>query len=374
MNIDWNANSSQILINPCYSIEEQSWFNRILDYSSSWPNHLWMSTSGSTAAKWVGLSKDAIFISAQAINDHLCSYSKDIWIHALPDFHVGGLGIWARSFLSGAQVRDFKADVTKKWDAFAFHQYVCNRKGTLTALVPTQLHDLIHARLESPPSLRAVIVGGGSLSSEMYLRGVQLGWKILPSYGMTECASQVATAELGSWENVEFPRLKLLPHMQADVQEEGRIRLKSHSLLSVYAMFSGDLIEFVDPKKEGWLLTEDRGSIQGDAISVFGRLDEMIKVGGENVDLTKLEAILQEIRLALIPSLDMTLLAIPDERLGCVINLVVANASEEVVKPIVDMFQQRVLPFERIRAIRCVKEIPRTPLSKVLRAQLLKLI
>ncbi len=69
---------------------------------------------------------------------------------------------------------------------------------TLTSLVPTQVHDLVQCALACPPSLRAVVVGGAELDPVLGERARELGWPVLQSYGMTEAASQVATASLAS--------------------------------------------------------------------------------------------------------------------------------------------------------------------------------
>jgi acyl-coenzyme A synthetase/AMP-(fatty) acid ligase len=42
------------------------------------------------------------------------------------------------------------------------------------------------------------------------------------------------------------------------------------------------------------------------------------------------------------------------------------------INEIVERFNQAVLPFERIREVHYVEEIPRSPLRKVLKADLLK--
>jgi o-succinylbenzoate---CoA ligase len=57
----------------------------------------------------------------------------------------------------------------------------------------------------------------------------------------------------------------------------------------------------------------------------------------------------------------------PDDRLGSVIHL--AAATQDVAA-IVESFNARVFPYERIRAVRIVGRIPRTPLGKLLRRQL----
>ena len=63
-----------------------------------------------------------------------------------------------------------------------------------SSLVPAQVLDLVRAGLRPPPVLRAIVVGGGAISAELYRDARALGWPVLPSYGMTECCSQIATA------------------------------------------------------------------------------------------------------------------------------------------------------------------------------------
>lgn len=369
MRIDWTSNESAILINPAYSTEQKMKFYRILNEGSAWPGHIWLATSGSTASKWVGLSKNALLASAAAVNAHLQSHASDRWATALPDFHVGGLGIWARSYLSGAAVFDFKHHHPGKWHAAAFYDYLQETKSTLTALVPSQLFDLVQLNKKAPTALRAVIIGGGRLEAELYNQAIDAGWKVLPSFGMTECSSQIATAALES-----SGQLKLLKHMQACLLD-GKLAFKSASLLSVYASFDENKISFTDPKQDGWFVSEDRGEVIDDHLTVFGRADSLIKIGGENVDIARLESLLQSLRLREGISNAMTLVAIGDARLGHVIHAVIeGEQGDEIEKKIVMSFHNVVLPFERIRQVHWVKEIPRSPLSKILQKDLLKLI
>ncbi len=207
--------------------------------------HIWLATSGTTSSpKWVALSKDAILTSAGAVNQHLKSDASDVWVNPLPDFHVGGLGIWARSFLSGTKVYPFKP---KRWDVYGYHRTLHDIKATLTSLVPTQVYDLVHKKLQPPQTLRAIIVGGGALPESLYHEAIQLGWRLLPSFGLTECASQVATAKHGSKD------LHILPHVTLKIDDDGYICIKSTSLLTTYST--------TDPKVNGWFKTEDKGHI-----------------------------------------------------------------------------------------------------------------
>lgn len=356
---DWESNRSHLLINPSYGEEQLNHFVAILDETKKFPGHLWLATSGSTVVKWVGLSKEAVLASALAVNTHLQSTSADCWIHSLPDFHVGGLGIWARSYLSGAAVSNYKKDCPGKWNHHQFYNYLQESQGTLAALVPAQLSDLVKDQFLAPPALRAVIIGGGSVSSELYEKAKELKWPILPTYGLTECASQVATADHQS------PDLKILNHVEVKI-EEGRIALKSPALLSVYARFEGNKIEVTDPKKGEWFLTEDRGRVENDHLVIEGRVDQIIKIGGESVDIAALEKKLQQLIAARVDGLEMTLLPIPDPRLGQVIHA----ATTRIENSVIEEFNSQVLPFEKIRQTHLVSNFPKSPLGKILRTEL----
>jgi len=365
--IDWQSDQSHLLINPSYPDSSQLQFSKILEQSHRWPAHVWLATSGSTVKKWVGLSKEALLTSAKAVNQHLQSGPFDRWALALPEFHVGGIGIRVRSFLSGAKVFDFKSVIQNaKWNARLFYDFLTDNQVTLTSLVPSQLFDLIHLDLKSPTHLRAVVIGGDRLLPELGNRALERGWNLLPSYGLTECGSSVATASLQ-----ENSKLKILSHLQSRTVE-GRLAFKGSSLLSTYAYFEEDQLNFIDPKVDGWFISMDRGEVNGNFLSIFGRIDEYIKIGGENVDISRLEMILQTLKLRLQIRQSMTLLAIPDVRLGHIIHLVIEGTKDESVEQVIlTSFHDLVLPFERIRHISRVEEIPKSALSKVLRKDLI---
>lgn len=373
MNLSWENDDSFLLINPSYSEIDQEDFRRILKEAQHLRGHIWLSTSGSSVQKWVGLSKQALLASGHAVNSHLKSTQEDRWVNALPFFHVGGVGIWARAYLSGAKVYDFKEEYPGKWSAETFYEYIQKVDGTLTALVPAQLHDLVMLRKEAPSSMRAMIIGGGALLPSLYEKAVDSKWPVLPSYGLTECASQVATAGLDSWRQGRFPDLQLLPHLQA-CEIDGRLAFAGSSLLTAYAFFQQKVIQLRDPKIDGWLITEDRGIICNDRLEIIGRMDAMVKIGGENVDISSLENLLQTLRLQLGVKCEITLIALPDSRLGHCINLASTCLEQEEIKSVIDQFQQRVLPFERIRKVYFVSEIPRTSLGKIHKEQLMKLV
>jgi o-succinylbenzoate---CoA ligase len=378
MPCDWTSDKNELLINSRFSLKEKEEILAMLSQSPPIRGHVWIATSGSTVStshiKWTALSKEAVLASAGAVNKIMESTASDRWVSPLPSFHVGGLGVFARSYLSRAKAIDYYELSRGKWDPRNFYQTLHNEQATLTSLVPAQLYDLTALQMPPPTSLRAIIIGGGVLHEELYLRGLKLGWNLFPSYGLTECSSQVATAELAHRTEGKMPPLKLLPHIEAAIDAGGHILLKSPALLSFYSIKTSEGIQFIDPKIQGWFKTEDLGDLSGRFLTVHGRTSNFIKIGGESVSLLRLERILNEVKLTHRSEIDMHLIPIPDRRLGHVIHAAVAASPGGSLNEIIASYQENVLPFERIRKVHYVERIPRSSLSKVLMHELVQLI
>ncbi len=368
--IDWESSQTDVLINPRFPKIEREEILTLFKQSPALPGHLWLSTSGSSGQiKWVALSKKALLLSAHAVNKRLKSTAADIWVNPLPLFHVGGLGIFARAYLSGAKMVDFYTASSGKWDPLLYCQTLNDSHASWSSLVPTQVYDLVVRNLTSPHSIKGIIVGGGKLNELLYQAAKNLGWKLLPSYGMTECSSQIATADL-EFEGKKIPPLKILEHVEAAISAEGKIKIKSPSLLSLYAMKEENVFAFRDPKVDGWLTTEDQGEIERDILHIFGRGNSFIKIGGESSNLNKLAEIWEAVCLKHCFKGDSVLIAEEDERLGHAIYLLVLkdNQKDTVLKPILEEYNRSVMPFEKIRLVRFVEKIPRSPLGKPLKS------
>jgi o-succinylbenzoate---CoA ligase len=339
--IDWSSGETHLLLNPRMPDDERARLET-LARSLTLQAHVFVATSGTTSAiKLVALSKRALLASATAVNERLNAKKTDVWCCVLPTFHVGGLGIHARAHLTGSRV------VSMAWDAKAF----ASTDATLASLVPAQVHDLVAARWKAPPRLRAILVGGGALDGALDDRARALGWPVLASYGMSECCSTVSVCDV------------LLPHLEARCEEDGRLAFRGASLFTGYATEEG----FVDPKLDGWFVSEDVGEVDGRTVRVHGRRGEIIKIGGESVDLGRLDRILDSVR----GEVDAAIVAVADARLGHVIHL--ATTADHAAE-VVERFNARVLPFEQIRGVHRVSAIPRTSLAKLMRARLLEML
>jgi o-succinylbenzoate---CoA ligase len=389
--VEFPLSGKFILFNPRLPFYETEQVSRRLNSLVELPDHFWLATSGSTAQskgeiKWVSLSIPAVLAAAQGVNTHLAVSETDFWLHALPFFHVGGLGILARAHLSGSKWKDaliVQKDGFRQWEPHHFYQRAVETEATLSALVPTQVYDLLKLGYKSPTTLRAIIVGGAALSVELYNEARASGWKLLPSYGLTECCAQVATASLSSLRSdkavEQLPGLKILPHVQIRTEKNisgAPLQMRGSSLLSGYAFLreGGKPDVFVDPKVDGWYQSEDLGEIKSGSLVVAGRNTDFVKVGGESVDLTRLNGIFEKLKVDLKPNVDLVITAIPDSRLGHYIAGIYEGSHPECPVPVqefFDQFNKMVLPFERVRSIHGIKKIPRSPLQKLLKAELL---
>lgn len=303
--------------------------------------------------KIVALSLDALEASARAVNRRLACTKKDVWLNALPLYHVGGLGMLARAELSGARHEIYDS----AWDAEAFARAVEGSGATLSALVPTQVHDLVTSNCIAPRCLRAVVVGGCALPEELRMQAAALGWPLLPSYGLTEAASQVATARIGE---DFFGWLPLLAHVQARAGEGGVLELRGASLLTGWMVFGSDGSgRWEDPKSNGWYRTNDRVELRGREMRFLGRADDLVKIRGELVDISSLEQALRD----RVPSGIVVLFADPDERAGSVLRLRAENAEALAqAREALDLFPPYARP-----AIFEIGPVETTSLGKVIR-------
>ncbi|MBN2491361.1 MAG: AMP-binding protein [Planctomycetes bacterium] len=364
-----------MLLNPRFPALERERLEQLAARLPRLERHVWLATSGvSGLVKLVALSREALLASAAAVNRHLEATARDTWVNVLPLFHVGGLGMVARAHLSGARmVGDHDAaGWPGTWSARAFARRVAAERATLSALVPAQVDDLVRERLPAPPSLRAVVVGGGAVPAALHGRARVLGWPLLPSYGATELCSQIATAPLASLDSDAPPPLALLSHIEAEVAAGGFLRFRSAALFTGYARpDAGDESRGAlhDPKVDGWWTSEDRGELGGGCLVVEGRGADFLKIGGESTSLGRLEAVLADARRACAFDADATLLAMADDRLGHAVVLLHDAPSDAPAAALVAAFNARVLPFERIRSIHRLASLPRSPLGKLLPAE-----
>ena len=352
--IHWTNDESYFFVNPVENTTPYSY-----DLCHQFKGYLFIYTSGTKFKKCVALSKKAFLHSAKSVNDHLQSQKEDKWLISLPLFHVGGLSILARSFLSGSSYVIMK----DRWSPENFLSHLKKHQITLTSLVPAQVYDLVFHKIKAPDSLKAVVVGGGVLHKNLYNSARTLHWPLLPSYGMTETSSQIATANINSLKSRDYPPLEILKHCQIKIYSGEKIAIKSPALLTGW-WTSENPNKLEKPFHQGWFITEDKGQLDGGVLKVFGR-DDMCKINGENVSLYELENILIKILIDQKHPPNYQLLHAPHPRAGSQIILATSENNLELLSKIQKEFNRQVRPFEKIQNSYVVQALPKGNLSKI---------
>ena len=221
-----------------------------------------------------------------------------------------------------------------------------------------------------PPSLRAVVVGGGHLDAETGRAARALGWPVLASYGMTEAASQIATQELVQ------PDSGLSTRADAACCRSGGRRLEDDGRLRIagQALFSGTLVKrdgdwVFEKLPSAWHRTDDRVRLEHGMLTPLGRADSLVKVLGELVDPEEIERELLALADgALVPG-SFIVAAIPDARAGHAL-VPVFESSAAAAEAILASYNARAAGPRRLQPAVALASFPRSPLGKPLRPEI----
>ena len=254
-------------------------------------------TSGTTGKpKGVPLTYNNHFYSAIASALNLGVEPNDNWLICMPLFHVGGLAIAWRSVINGMALT-----LLPKFDESQVLEVIVNENVTIISLVPTMLTRLLrHANWSHLQKLRAILLGGAPASQELIERCLELNLQIMPTYGMTETASQITTLsphqvaiKQGSSGLPLFGIcLRIVDDSIQDLANGaiGQILVKGASVMAGY-LNQSEHKTMID----GWLHTGDLGYLDDDGyLYVVSRRSDLIISGGENIYPTEIEAILLE--------------------------------------------------------------------------------
>ena len=120
--------------------------------------------------------------------------------------------------------------------------------------------------------------------------------------------------------------------------------------------------------RDGWYFTGDTGYADADGdIYVTGRVDDMIVTGGENVSPVEIESC-----LSLHPFVaEVAVVGLPDERWGRIVVAFVKRRSAIAPEALDEHCRDSGLAnFKRPRRYVFVKDIPKSPVGKLLRRNL----
>lgn len=294
-------------------------------------------TSGGPRA--VRLTWKNIEASAAASATHIDHRMDDRWLAVLPLHHVGGLSILWRSARQGSA-----AVLAGRFDTSSVAAVLASGAVTLGSFVSPMLERLADAGIRAAPGFRVGLVGGGPASERALTAG---GMRLLATYGMTETASQVATADPT---DPRSDRLVVLDGAKVTISGEGRIVVDG-------PMVSPGDLDAVD--RSGPLVTNDIGRLHGERLEVLGRVDDVIVTGGENVMPERVERI-----AATLPGAgEVAVVGLADDRWGAVVAAAYTGPTEPGV--LQEILRNHLAPHEVPRRWVRVDEIPKHGIGKV---------
>lgn len=327
-------------------------------------------TSGTTGKpKAVPLTYSNHFHSAIASALNLGVEPNDNWLLCMPLFHVGGLAIAWRSVINGTKIT-----LLPKFDRQEVLNAIASEQVTLISLVPTMLSRLLnHPQWQNLQKLRAILLGGAPASPELIAQCLQLNLPIMPTYGMTETASQITTLlphqvpiKQGSSGLPLFGnQLRIVDdHLQdLEVGAIGQILVQGASVMHGY------LHQFENaPIQAGWLHTGDLGYCDREGyLYVVSRRSDLIISGGENIYPTEIEAI-----LLMHPHInEVCIVAVSDREWGQIVAAVIVTKTQLSLQEIRDFCEQNALArFKLPKSIYIWESLPKTASGKLLRQEI----
>jgi O-succinylbenzoic acid--CoA ligase len=293
-----------------------------------------MLTSGSSGEpKSVELTWTALRASAELTQSTLRGDSSPVWLPCLPACHIGGLAVILRAVLS---------DATLWWGDGDDLESGAAHGATHVSVVRAQLarHDV--------SGYHSVLLGGARPPTAV-------PENVIATWGMTETGSGVV------YDGLALPGVEV-------ASVDGEICVRTPTLFRSYRNAPRPRVIGPDGRDD-WFPTGDAGEVNGERVSVKGRLGFVINTGGEKLWPEELES-----ALATIDGVrDVAVTGVDDPEWGQrVVVLVVSDGSsfDERIRSVAD---ERIGPWAKPKEIRYVTAIPRTTNGKIQRNALANL-
>ena len=329
-------------------------------------------TSGTSGRpKGARITYGNLWFNAVASALHLGHHADDVWLAAMPLFHIGGLAILFRGVVGATPVvlhERFEPDRALG---------AIDDGVTLLSVVPAMLQRMLDARGDAswPPSLRRVLLGGSAAPPRLVDECVRRDIPIAPTYGLTETTSQATTLpperarHKRSSSGLPLPLTEIRIITETGVVPPGDVGEIEIRGPTVFAGYVGDHTSESPYLVDGWFRTGDAGYIDGDGyLYVVDRRDDLIISGGENIYPAEVERVLRE-HLSV---LDAGVIGLPDDSWGSrpVAAVVWHGDANRAHLDLLQHCRQHLPGYKIPDRFLLVSEVPRSPSGKLLRRTL----
>ncbi|WNZ12484.1 class I adenylate-forming enzyme family protein [Streptomyces sp. 11x1] len=223
----------------------------------------------------------------------------------------------------------------------------------ITALFGVPMHyELLASALDPPalPTLRTAVSGGELMPPEVAARFAErYGVMVGEAYGTTETG--IVAIDVGGTLRPSVGRPAPGVVVRA---HKGELDV---ALAESPYLFDSGGTQYTD----GWLHTRDRAAVGADGtVTVGGRADSLVVIGGLKVDLTEVEHVLRAH-----PAVEQAVLVHEDVTEAYV--ALAAGAGSPSVEELLRWCRERLADYKLPRVIRLLEDLPRTSNGKLVR-------
>lgn len=336
-------------------------------------------TSGtSSASKIVPIKRKQVFVAADSSSSNLKPDKNRYWLLCMPLNHVGGINVIYRSLIYQSaiySVPTFNADEIR---------ILLNNNPAFEAasMVPTMLSKLLEDKFFKPHfNFQGLLLGGGPVDPEMIEQAVTRGIPVITTYGMTETCAQIAANPMLKPVGRYIPKKSVGPVFKKNsveirsengtpvrYNEPGQIWLKGPQLFDGY-LNQNDSRQVFD--QDGWFNTGDYGHLNKNGhLFIENRREDRIISGGENVNPDEVELEINKMDYIS----ESAVIGVPDKKWGQkVVAFIVPNNDSVPPEDEIKLTLKKTLrSFNIPKEFIPVKSLPKTPLMKVKKGELLK--
>ena len=328
-------------------------------------------TSGTTGGpKGVMLTHRNLW--SNLVHSMMARFSKAIWLHAAPMFHLADLGsMYVITSNGGAHA------FLPSYDPEKFMQIVERYRISETVLVPTMLNMLIHHEKFGSydlSSLENFLYGASPMPTPLLksAMGKLPGTRFRQGYGMTEASPLLTVldyedhfgdAVASAGKPVFGAEVRVVDELDNDVPagESGEIIARGANVMKGYWKRPEITAEVL---RGGWLHTGDVGKFDKNGfLYILDRKKDMIKPGGENVYTPEVES-----AIAAHPGvLEVAVIGIPDVKWGETIRAVITRrpGSSLTDTELMEWCRARMTHFKCPTSVVFVDTLPKGGTGKV---------
>ena len=299
------------------------------DYSAIDPDiGVLLFTSGTTGEPKAAILRHRNLTSyVTSTVEFLGSEEDEAALVSVPPYHIAGISAVLTGVYGGRRIVHLEAFTPESWVDAAAAEGI-----THAMVVPTMLGrilDVLEARGEGLPSMRALSYGGGRMPLQVIERALNLLPHVdfVNAYGLTETSSTIAILgpddhRMAQYSDDEAVRRRLgsvgrpLPALELDIRGANGEVLGPNRSGEIYVrgeQVSGEYTHKKVVQDDGWFATNDGGWMDEEGyLFVEGRLDDVIVRGGENISPGEIEDVLRQH-----PDVaDVAVLGLPDNEWG----------------------------------------------------------